>query len=435
MAVPEATPHLPADHAQRGALNDEVHARPPEPLRTPTRVSYFALFGDAASRAAESRALGDLVARFGVAPPPDGSDHFRADLGACRLKWERHLEFSRYTFVLPGDFDAPFGDAALDSLPREWLAALSGQLLVAAHVAIRRPPAEKLDPEELATRFFAGNPLVGGAIAGGAASAYTDFRIHPDRFSRILVYDRGMTPRQAGRMVQRLLEIESYRMLALLALPLARTLAPQLGAAEDQLADITRALTDAGPPREPVLLEQLTRLEAEVERWQADHQGRFAAAEAYHALVQRRITELREEGEAGLQTFREFTERRLAPAMDTCRATAARLEALSRRVARASQLLSTRIEITRERQNQQLLESMDRRAELQLHLQTTVEGLSVAAITYYVVGLLGYAAKGLHELGLPADPTVVTAISIPVVAVVVALGVRRIRRLVQHPKP
>ena len=46
-----------------------------------------------------------------------------------------------------------------------------------------------------------------------------------------------------------------------------------------------------------------------------------------------------------------------------------------------------------------LLGAMNRRQQLQLRLQATVEGLSVAAITYYIVGLVGYAAKGLKEGG------------------------------------
>lgn len=423
---------LPADHPQRISLNDEVHARPPEPLRSPSRLVYLAFFGDSRCREAEARAVADLVARHGGSPPPPGSNHWSASLGPYRLKWERHTEFSRYLFILEGDFEDPFEDSSRPPLPHDWIAGLPGQLLVAARVALVRPKSAEEDPERLSLRCFEGNPLVGGTIAGGVASAYTDFRIHSDRFSRILLHDRGMTPRQAGRMVQRLLEIDSYRMLALLALPVARDLGPVLSGAERELADITHALPGADSQTEPLLLDRLTRLEAEVERHQADHQSRFGAAMAYHELVQRRIAELREGGQSGLQTFREFTERRLAPAMNTCRATAAQLEGLSQRVSHASQLLSTRIEITREQQNQRLLESMDRRAELQLHLQSTVEGLSIAAITYYIVGLVGYAAKGLYELGLGVNPALVTAGSIPLVVGLVALGVRRIRRLVHR---
>jgi uncharacterized membrane-anchored protein len=150
--------------------------------------------------------------------------------------------------------------------------------------------------------------------------------------------------------------------------------------------------------------------------------------------VQRRIEELRETRIQGMQNFREFTERRLAPAMNTCQAVSSRLDSLSQRVARATQLLSTRVDVSRERQNQRVLESMNRRAEAQLRLQQTVEGLSVAAITYYIVGLVGYAAKGLRGAGLDVNPDLAMGISIPVVVLIVALGMRKVRRVVLHAR-
>jgi uncharacterized membrane-anchored protein len=114
--------------------------------------------------------------------------------------------------------------------------------------------------------------------------------------------------------------------------------------------------------------------------------------------------------------------------MNTCRAAAARQESLSQRVARATQLLSTRVDVTREKQNQAVLESMNRRAAAQLRLQQTVEGLSVAAITYYIVGLVGYAAKGAKAAGLPVNPDLAMAISIPVVLLLGVWGLRRVRK-------
>jgi uncharacterized membrane-anchored protein len=181
--------------------------------------------------------------------------------------------------------------------------------------------------------------------------------------------------------VQALLEVDAYRLLALLAFPVARELSPVLNRNERELSEIANVLVNADPESEPVLLDRLTRLQADIERHEADNHYRFGAAEAYYTLVQRRTSQLREERVAALQTFQEFMERRLGPAMNTCAAISARLESLSQRVTRATQLLSTRIEITRERQNQQLLESMNRRAETQLRLQATVEGLSVAAVS------------------------------------------------------
>lgn len=260
--------------------------------------------------------------------------------------------------------------------------------------------------------------------------ALTDLRVHGDGFGRVLVEDRSLTSRQAGRMVQRLLEIDIYRMVALLALPVAREMLPVLSQCEQELTDIAVALVGASEQDEAGLLDKLTALDAAIASRSAESYFRFGAAAAYYELVQRRIGELREDRLQGLQTFREFIERRLAPAMNTCRSVAMRQELLSSRVARATQLLSTRVAVTRERQNQDVLRSMDRRAALQLRLQSTVEGLSVAAITYYVVGLVGYAAKALASVGVPIKVEIAMGVSIPFVALLMMLGIRNIRRLV-----
>lgn len=419
--------HL-ADHPQRIELNDEVHARPSEVLIAPLRISYMALYSDWTEREAHWQCVAALAARFGVAPPPPGANHFSADFGEFRLTWERHTEFTRYSFIAPLLGDDPFAVQAVAAVPADWLATLKGQVMVAAHVALVRDPGTALDPEATARQYFAGNALVGSVIGGGAGVALTDFRIREDGFSRCLIYDRQLAPRQAGRMVQRLVEIDTYRMMALLALPVARELAPFLSQRERALASITTLLASSAEQNEPDLLHRLTQLEAEIGERAADNHYRFSAGTAYYELVERRIDELREERIQGLQTFREFTERRLAPAMNTCRAVARRQDSLSLRVARATQLLSTRVDIARQGQSQVLLASMNRRAELQLRLQQTVEGLSVAAITYYLVGLVGYAVKGLKTLGVGFDPDFAMGLSVPVVALIAALGVRRLRR-------
>ncbi len=390
MAAAQRLP-VPADHPLRFDLNDEVHARPPERLSVPTRASFLALVGEAGERDHEWNHVCALVRTHGVAPPARPVTHLSVDLGAFRFKWERHTEFSRYKFIVGSGADDPFAEPAIGHVPRAWLDEMPGRTMVAAHVALVQSEAGTPDYEAVAERLFAGHALIGSAIAGGAATALTDWRIHGDGFSRVLVHNRSMLPRQAGRMVQRLLEIDTYRVMALLALPVARELGPKLAAYERELAEITAQLVGATHADESQLLQRLTRLEAEIESAEARHHYRF---------------------------------------------TAAAQDSLSRRVARATQLLSTRVDVTREGQNQALLESMNRRAQLQLRLQETVEGLSVAAVTYYIVGLVGYGAKGLKSLGVPLHVEITTGVSIPVVAALVALGVRRIRRAVAAaPEP
>ena len=223
---------LPPAHRLRRELNDEVHARPPEALTAPMRLSYLALLCDADQREASWRAVCDLAARHAVAPPAAGAVHVRLDLGGFRLTWERHSEFVRYTVTVAGAGPDPFAPPALSAVPADWLAALPGELIVAAHVALLAEAGEPSAPAAIAHTLFAGNLLIGAMISDGAATGYTDFRIQPDGFSRILVRDRTTAPWQAGRIVQRLLEIDTYRVLALLALPLARALAPVLSEQE-----------------------------------------------------------------------------------------------------------------------------------------------------------------------------------------------------------
>jgi uncharacterized membrane-anchored protein len=213
----------------------------------------------------------------------------------------------------------------------------------------------------------------------------------------------------------------------LLALPIARRQSPRIKAIEAALAELTDGIARDGRNDEN-LLNELTRLAAEVESGLAASQFRFGACKAYFELVSTRIAELREERLPALPTIEEFT-----PAVATCSTVSQRLHDLSERVAQASALLSTRVDIARERQNQDLLASMDRRAKLQLRLQQTVEGLSVAAITYYVAGLLGYVSKGLKAVGVPLNPDMVVALSVPLVALAGLWAVRRARRRLLDP--
>lgn len=417
---------LPADHPDRLSLADEVHARPPEPLEAPCRASYVAVLVEPSERTREAAHLAALCRGAGVEPPPPGVNQFAATLGAVRVKWERHGEFSGYTFIAPGLSPTPFSEPPSSLLPAGWLAEVPGRTIVAAHAKLLKTGPEAPDPQALA-EAFEGHIVVGGGVGEGAGFAFTDFRLHDDGCTRFVLLDRSFTPRQAGRMLQRLFEIEAYRMLALLALPIARRQSPRLVAIEEELSALTQGIAgDDG--REEALLHELTRLAAEIEREIAASQFRFGATRAYAELVRTRIAELREQRVPGLQPIDEFMARRFTPAVATVQTVSQRLHDLSERVAQASSLLATRVGIARERQNQALLASMDRRAKLQLRLQQTVEGLSVAAIVYYVAGLVGYLAKGAKAAGLKLDPELTVGIAIPLIAAGFFWIIRRAKR-------
>lgn len=413
-------------HPLRARLHNEVHARPPNALVAPVEVCHLAFLSNRDSSARELVHLNRLAAAFDVDGPEDGTNHFAEDLGPLRINFERHTEFSRYTFIAPSNTHPPFETPVLDLLPEGWLSQVEGEALAAIDVAlIAGKLPENLDA--ISDTYFGGETVIASMVGSSAGAAFTDFRLRDHGRSRILIYDIAMTPRQAGRITQRLLEIETYRMMALLALPQAQALRPFLEGSERNLANLTTSMEHGDHEDDPKLLEQLTALEVAVQGRLAESQYRLSAAAAYYEIVERRIVELREQRIPGFQTFREFVERRLVPAMSTCVSVSASGQQLSERIARATSLLSTRVEVSREAQNRALLASVARRAKLQLRLQQTVEGLSVAAITYYIVGLVGYFAKALNSAGLDINPDLLTGLSVPVVLFVVAFGITRVR--------
>jgi uncharacterized membrane-anchored protein len=423
------------DHPERRTLNDEVHARPPDPVQTPSSMSYIARFSGSGQAAEEYRLLTELLECHGLQPPPPDANHCIADAGKFRLRWERHTEFTRYSIAVDGVEGEPFAHPPLLMLPDVWLQQLSESVLVGIHTCVLPMDEDTFSVSRVSNEYFSDNVLVGAQIAGGGGIALTDFRIHGDGFSRMLVLNEAMNVRQTGRMLLRLLEIETYRMMTLLALPVARSLAPQLDSMEKEVGAISVALAEDDVHDDQKLLDRIIRLAAQSEASSMRSQFRFAAAEAYNRLVRQRIAELREVRMTGVQNFEEFYSRRLTPAVHTCRAAAARQRSVADRTARATRLLSTRVDVERQRQNQSLLTSMNKRAEMQLRLQATVEGLSVAAITYYVVGLIYYMLQAAEEIGWPVRPSLLTALSVPVVAFVIFSAVRRVRKRLSSHSP
>ena len=425
---------LPAAHPQRVALHNEIHARPPEAMAAPLAISHMVMQCDAAERVASRAHVAALLRDHHLPEPAADCSHLRIDVAGFRLRWESHTEFVSWTFSRaeadPAGAGGPDPAGGLAVVPRDWLAALPGRWLAGMHLWVL--PSPVMDDEDpridgaLIRQMLREDSLVGSVVADGQARLYTDFSLHADGFSRMVLMTGRLTERRLGRLVQQLLEIDSYRMMALLGLPVARETFAVLGAAESELASLAGAIREARREDEPELLDRLTRLAGQVEGQHAATHSRFSASTAYFQLVDRRVADLGESRLAGLQTLGEFIQRRLSPARSTCEWAARRQDALSQRVSRTSNLLRTRVEIEQQESSQDLLGAMNRRQALQLKLQSTVEGLSVAAITYYIVGLVSYLAKGAGSIGWPWSPEATSAAAIPVVAGAVWFSLRRL---------
>ena len=412
----------------RREIADELHARPYAHMRSPVRVTHLVCLASERSALKPERNVAALCERFNTQGPPAEVAHFIVDFGSFRLKWERHTEFESYTFIQQVPVNQPFQGSVIDLIPGDWVAALPGDILVAANVDVEDADKPERPIGEIA-EIFDGNTVTGSLVLGGKARFWTDHKIHESGFKRILVRNERLDQRGLGRLIHRLLEIETYRMLAMLAFPLAKQAIPRLAIAEQKLSGIVARLPLLNNIEdERGTLDQLMTLAAEAETISADTAYRFSAARAYYGLVEQRVRELREERLERSELSGNFLYRRLTPAMNTCENMNRRQEALAARIARASNLLRTRVDVAREEQNREVLMSMDKRAQLQLRLQETVEGLSVVAISYYLLGLVSYLAKGAKGIGSSLDADAVVSIALPLVLGGVWFGVRRIRR-------
>ncbi len=410
------------EHTDRRDLNDEVHARPSLRIAEPALVTHLAYQTGEQGAARDFDHLVALCRQFATPVPPSGVRQWLIAAPDRTIRWERHTEFATLTH-LAADPDPGKPWPTLPPALTTLMETLPAPCLVAINLRIEKAEGE-VAPERLGAIF---NPadLVGSAIGGADAEAWTDFRIAEDGFSRMLIRNRALTAGRLGRMVQRLLEIETYRMMALLGLATARATGPELARMERQLADIvSRTAVDGADDNDHKLLDELTGLAAESVALASRSRYRFSATAAYADLVEDRLEELREGRIEGWQRIGVFLDRRFRPAIKTCAASLRRQDELAQGIAQASNMLRTRVDVKLEEQNGELLRAMEERSRAQLRIQQAVEGLSVFAISYYLLAILKILLDGLFP---DADHHLVGAVAVPVVLAAVFLSVRRLR--------
>ncbi|MEH6579897.1 MAG: DUF3422 domain-containing protein [Amphritea sp.] len=406
----------------------DLHTRPFPVSSIPLRVSHLSFLNeDKVSHAEELAHLRQLCRRYSINPPAEGDSCFYQNFGEFEVRWERHTEFSSYTFMMHGSGARPFEHPPIALIPADWLQAIPGKVIAAVHIEALEPGTEEVDREKL-RQYFEGQRLIGSELRNGAATIWSAFRLHSDNFNRILLLNNTMNECQSGRMLRALLELESYRNMMLLAFPVAQEVSSQVSQIEAQLAHLVRQISGARVAEdEPRQLSELSDMAAAIAELIARSRYRFDAGRAYYQMVQSRLDELEEQEINELQTMASFIDRRLSPAYRTVEATKRRLDDLSARVDRASDFLRTRIDMAIEAQNQALLKSMDRRAQLQFRLQQTVEGLSVVVISYYIMALFGYLLKAADSYIPGIDVARTTALLVPVVLTTVWLLSRRLK--------
>jgi len=410
-------------------LQAELHARPHPVLTGRFATALVARMGG--DRATIDACCQALMMTHGWQQRAD-VDQYRLYInGEVQVRVEQHQEFVTYAVFAPTEPTA-FSTNAWECLPAGWAATLPGESMVRLRLHVAPADVRPLTRDDLEP-IFGDQQFLAASVSDGKAAVWTDYRLDADGWGLILVQDFGLSPRRCGRLIQRLHDLETYRQMALVGLPLARDLSPQLDELEQRLTSEIAALGQTPAADDHVQLSRFTALAIAAEHLRARAAQRLRGTQAYADIVTERLDELRQHKIAGFQTLSEFLGRRMNPALRLCVSVQERLEELSVRIDRATDLLRTRVDTQLEAQNQAVLASMDRRAALQLRLQQTVEGLSVVVLTYYIVGLLKYLMVGAKSAGLHVDSDLLAAIAVPVVAIAVWASIRIIqRRMHQH---
>lgn len=427
-----------SEHPQRQALIDELHARPFFDFEGEGRFIRFIYLVGTSDTALISHVNHWLDSQDRL--PLDGGEKFRReDFGNFVFRLERHTEFITIGLIVRDKnrrstalSKAAFSLSENSRLPFAMIAAMPIPLFHAIWLEIGKTPPKPVLPEEVA-KMLGSRTAASNSISDGDGEVHCSFDSDEEGFSRMILFARNLTAERKGRQVLRLIEMETYRMLALLGLPVVRDNMGRLHKIETQLAQVTQRMTaqinGAGKDVE-ALLPELSALAAEIEEMSANTSYRLSATKAYQDIFLARLERLNTRRLDGHQGLSGFLDRRMMPALKTCDAFEERLDGLSERISRAGSLLRTQTEIQIQEQNRNLLASMDRRAQAQLRLQQTVEGLSVIAGTYYGVGLVGYLVKLLPDSHLPADISILQAASVPVIALLIWWVFYRMHRVV-----
>jgi uncharacterized membrane-anchored protein len=417
-------------------VHRELHERPPLDVKLPAHIHHVAYLlpeGEKSRKKARvemaelflalkiSDDMAQLGDRHAVGEKLYGND----DL--LRITWELHSEFVTYTFTHMAAQKRTLGFGPLNlqqNLPTsepEW------ERIVALDILVTDWPQLKTTERQY---LFGSDRLYGSQIQGGQAQVWTTFQLDESGWEHYLILAGNLTPAQLGRQLKRLVELENYYHLILMPLERFRERSAELRKLE---VDFTRhtqemfnAMVDAPSDEERRWLAVLTEHSAKVTKLKEAMRYRMGAALSYNVLFRRILKALDEERvPEGNQPLGTFLSARTGPAVRGYDNFDARLDSLSRGLDRATNMLRTRVEMTVQKQNLELLEGMATQGRQQLMLQTTVEGLSVIVLSYYLTGLFGYGIKALLKVGwLVGEPVVLQGAAVPL-AVAVAFGITR----------
>ena len=419
-------------HPQFEAAAMATHSRPALPVEAPAEINHAVILAGEADPGADHRHFVDAVEAIGWKVVQESTGEVLAVKARSTMKWERHTEFISLTVVAGEKLGNTEASQAFETTLAKLTSGADGSeaeevgVLSRTRVLVGRP-SDNLAISRVDTPIQK-VLVVGDSIQVETTLLHDSTKMVEYRATLLNEDSAPMSPRRVGRFVQRLIEIESYRLLAYLAVPMMQRIGPRVSALESRVNEIAkRAADDPEPDEEAAILTELTSLSAELQSIGSASEFRFAASLAYSAIVDERLESLREKRIEGSQRISTAIKRRLDPAMRSCSALLRRQQKIADRIGYVTELLRTRVDLALQDQNAAVLQSIDQRARAQLRLQQAVEGLSVAAITYYTLGIINYLIKGLPLYSETVTKDMIQALFVVPVALLVFLGLRRVR--------
>ena len=437
------------------SFKDELHARPYIKLSNNLRTFHFAYLLKENDEKKSWAYLDKFLGKIDFQKlPKEASKYWVAEGKDLIIRYECHTEFISLTLIYPNKIDIEninkaklFDENFLRILPIEFLKNFPGKHLLSSWIEMvsSNYNYKPIDIE----RFFYHDNFAGSNVADDGANVFMSFK--SDRtnflgsgFRRVIIQNKNLRTRRTGRLLQRIVELETYQVLSLLGLPQVRNETINLSNLEKQITEITKSVSkttkknlDKKSIRYPDYQQDLNELSyvvAKIEEIDSSTNYRLSATSAYYKLVEQRIQDLRESRLESFQTNNEFLSRRLQPAIRTSEAFSRRLESLATRAQRADNLVRTQIEMGVQIQNKDLLKSMELRARAQLRLQETVESLSIVAITYYIVGLLSTMVDPINFDLIFISKELFLALSVPIILISIWYVAKMVRKRINKIK-
>lgn len=408
------------EHPLRRWAVDEMRLRRFAPVSSHCDIYQVVRLIEQGERAAEDRWLINDRPDFNewTLAPRHGSGQTSSGI---YFIWERHTEATTLTLIFPHDASPTVKMPYI-----KWLEEWPGGVVRATQITVM-PNADDIDAQ-LQSSGISKQEMVCCDINAGLR-IWSDFSIHGDGYGRLIVTAGDVGDGERGRIIQRVQELGNYRNLALLGFPTVQQYGPQVDALEQQLSEHAKRVSMSNDDDE-TLLTELATISSELEVIRSATGFRLSATAAYAEVAADRLASLNVQTVANYQSLTDFTERRLVPASRTCSVFRQRLTHIAERISGVMHTLDVQIDSRIKTQNLGLMQSMERSTQLQLRLQTLVEGLSVIAAAYYLVGLIAYVSKGVAAFPSGARYEIfVGAITLPVI-LLIYIFVRHLRHKV-----